>query len=431
MSSKFLCRFMAVKLVLLSGWLSFNSFAQESPSSLTAVVEEAVRSSSNLAAVKSRARALAELPSQQAALPDPRLSINLMNLPVDGFSFTQEAMTQFQVGISQALPFPGKLALRAEVAQFEAEAAASQIDETRLSLVRDVKLVWWNLFYLDRALEKLGQNKDLLTQFIRIAETRYEVGQGAQQDVLLAQLALSKLGDTAIRLNQLRENEVIRFNILLARPAESVVEIAAHQDTTLPLLRSRDALKDLALASQPTLRAQQQLTEAAQRRYLLSKKSSNPDFTLGAAYGLRRGDHPSGGSRADFASLMFSMNLPLYANDKQRRSVDQHNAAWMMEKHRLQDHHLQVIGKVMQVRADYQYAVQQVNLFKHEVIPQAQQTVEAMMAGYQVAKVDFQSLVTSQTRLYEYETQYWKAWSVAQQALARLEAAVGVEQIYE
>lgn len=84
--------------------------------SLEQAVAMALASNPSLAAIEARAQALATVPDQSGALPDPSLSLNLVNLPLDSFSFTQEAMTQFQIGISQVLPYPGKLALRSQMA---------------------------------------------------------------------------------------------------------------------------------------------------------------------------------------------------------------------------------------------------------------------------------------------------------------------------
>ncbi len=156
--------------------------------SLESAVAESLSANPGLAAIDARAQALAEIPDQSEALPDPVLSINLANLPLDSFSFTQEGMTQLQVGITQALPYPGKLALRSEAALHEAGAAVADVAEKRLQLVRDVKTVWWNIFYLDRALVVIAQNQILLAQFVNVAEVRYTVGRGLQQDILLAHL---------------------------------------------------------------------------------------------------------------------------------------------------------------------------------------------------------------------------------------------------
>jgi outer membrane protein TolC len=399
--------------------------------SLDEAVAQALSANPSLAAVRERATALAAIPDQAKALPDPRLSVNIVNLPLDTFSFTQEGMTQFQVGITQALPYPGKLALRSQIASLEAGAAQSDAAEVRLALVRDVRTVWWNLFYLDRALEVVARNQVLLKQIISVAETLYRVGQGRQQDILLAQLELSKLHDSAIQIQNMHENEVARLNVLLDRPVEPPIQLPQSVAEELPVLMGAEALQKRAVSSRPILVAQQGRMNAARGRVDLAKKEYVPDFQLGAVYGLRNGTDPDGGSRADMGSIMFSMNLPIYAGSKQDRAVDQRNAEWMQQKYQLQDQRNQVASQVRQAATDYQRAGERAQLFKQQIIPQASQTVDATLAGYQVGKVDFLSLLRSQTTLYDYDTQYWKAFSAANQALARLIAAVGEEKIYE
>lgn len=399
--------------------------------SLELALAEALSSNPGLAAIEARAEALAEIPGQAEALPDPSLSLNIVNLPLDSFSFTQEGMTQFQLGIAQALPYPGKLALRAQAASQEARAAGSEVQERRLLLLRDIKTVWWNLFYLERALEVVARNQILLGQFVNVAETRYQVGRGLQQDILLAQLELSKLRDNAIRIQNRRENEAARLNLLLARPPATNIELPTSVEEALPVLVNTVTLQQRAETARPSLTAQTERMGAARSRVDLAHKSYAPDFKIGAVYSLRRGNNLDGSSRADFGSFMFSMNLPLFTANKQDRAVDQRNSEWMQQKYWLHDQRNQVAMEVQQASNDYHRAGEQVQLFQHEIIPQAQQTVDAMLAGYQVGKVDFLNLVRSQTTLYDYETQYWKALSVANQALARLNAAVGEENVYE
>jgi len=212
--SSFLC-------LLLAGafMLSMTAAAAAQPLMLNAAVTKALAASPELAAMKARAQALVAISDQVETLPDPHLSINMLNLPLDSLSFSQEAMTQLQLGITQALPYPGKLALRAQVASQEADAVAAEVTEQRLQLVRAVKTVWWNIFYYDRALEVVARNEALLSQFVNVAETRYQVGRGLQQDILLAQLELSKLRDNTIRLQNRRENEATRLNVLLDEAA--------------------------------------------------------------------------------------------------------------------------------------------------------------------------------------------------------------------
>ncbi len=418
--------FLAVALTLNAGVVGAAEVL-----SLKRAVAEALESNPGLAAIEARAKALAEIPDQAGALPDPRLSINLVNLPLDSFSFTQEGMTQFQVGYVQSLPYPGKLGLRSEAASQEARAAEADVSERQLQLVRDVKTVWWNLYFMDRALEVIARNRVLLRQFVNVATTRYQVGQGLQQDILLAQLELSALSDNSIRIHNMRENEVARLNVLLDHPVAKNIELAVTVDEKLPALLDVETLQQRAERSRPSLAAQSERMGAARSRVDLAKKEYAPNFKLGAVYGLRSGSNPNGGSRADFGSIMFSMSLPVFSSSKQDRAVDQRNAEWLQKKYQLQDQRNRVASQVQQAMIDYRRMGERTKLFQQEIIPQARQTVDAMLAGYQVGKVDFLNLVRSQTTLYNYETQYWKALSAANQAVARLVAAIGEEKIYE
>lgn len=401
---------------------------------LASAVTQAVRDNPNLAKMQARWKAMEAIPSQVGTLPDPTVSFNSLNLPTDTFDTSQEAMTQLQMGISQSIPFPGKLGLKEEAAEFEAEAASNDIDETRLRLIRDVKSTWWVVFYLDRALEIVTANKELLRQFIEIAQTKYSVGKGLQQDVLLAQLELSQLLNQEIQLVGTRRNEKVRLNALLDRPANRSVRLPKDIDKELPNIISEPELYQLADSSRPLLAKQRNKISAADTRVELAEKNYYPDFGLGAFYGFRGGNNPSsqgGGSRADFLSLRLSMSVPLFIDSKQSKGVEQRTAERLQQTYILQDEWNQVRAQISVALADYERAREQFILFKSGIIPQARQTVASMLAGYQVNKVDFLNLIRSQVMLFNHETKYWRALVEAKQSLAKLIAAVGEEGVYE
>jgi len=384
-----------------------------------------------LAVMKARAEAFTTIPSQQGALPDPRLSLNMMNLPIDSFDFTQEGMTQLQVGFSQMLPFPGKLALREAVAEHESTAAHWQVEEVRLKLVRDVKTVWWNLYFTDRALEIVARNMELLRQFVDVAQTKYKVGKGLQQDVLLAQLELSKLHDQSINLRGLRRNQVAQLNTLLDQPTNSLLQLPQQIPETLVEIDDEKGLLVFAMKTRPMLSASQSKIDAARARLGLAKKGYSPDFKFDAVYGYRGGENTDGSNRADFLSLMFSMNLPIYTGARQNKVVDQRTSQVLQSQYQRDDAHSIVAAEVSRALADYQQSREQANLLKQGIIPQATQTVASMLAAYQVNKVDFLNLVRAQITLLNYETRYWKVLSQGNQALARLTAAVGKQNLFD
>jgi len=414
---------------------SVCAFAEEAPATrqvltLKAATEQAVRDNPDLAQMQARAQAMAAIPSQMGALPDPEISINAMSLPVNTFNVRQEDMTQLGAGISQSFPFPGKLSLREQAAAFEAEAATQNVTEVRWRLLSEVKTTWWMIFYLDRAIQLVDSNYALLRQFVDIARTKYEVGEGLQQDVLLAQLELSKLLDQQLVLNGMRRNAAASLNALLDKPANEELRLPDKADLQLPAIKQETQLYQQAETARAALEVNRQGINAAQSRLDLAKKDVLPDFNLGASYGARA-NTPAGDKRADLLSLNLSMNVPIFAAQKQAKAIDQRTSELMQEKYALQDQWNKVRTQISQSYNDYRRAKDQAVLFETGIVPQARQTVASMLAGYQVNKVDFLNLVRSQVTLFEYETQYWKAFTEANQALAQLSAAVGKEEIYE
>lgn len=426
-------------MMALVGLLLSISYAQsdETLSSSRLVVSEAVaialRDNPNLAEMQSRYAAMNEIPSQMGTLPDPMISLGAMNFPTDTFDRAQEPMTQLQLGISQAIPFPGKLALRREAAEHEAKAAGHSVEEVRLRLVRQVKHQWWQLYYMDRALETVERNKALLNQFIEVAKTKYETGKGLQQDVLLAQLELSKLIDQTIQLEAIRQQQAIRLNTLMDQPPGTVLVLPGTVDTKTPELASSEVLFATAENARPVLRQLATKIDAANARFSLAKRDRYPDFNVGVVYGERTGSNPlpRGGARSDFLSLMVGVKVPLYAGRKQSKAISQRRLEVQTRRYALLDQRGLVFSAIETAVTDYHRAKQQLILFQTGIVPQAEQTVQSMLSGYQVSEVDFLNLVRSQMTLFNYELQYWKSLSEAKQALAQLEAAVGQEAIYE
>lgn len=399
--------------------------------SLERAIAAALEDNPGLAQMRARAEASAAIPSQAGTLPDPWVSINAMNMPTDTFDFDQENMTQRQIGIAQMLPFPGKLALREKAAGFAAQAAAKNVDEARLLLVRNVTTTWWQLYDLDQSLRIVRRNQDLMRQFVKIAETKYSVGKGLQQDVLLAQLELSKLLDMELRLQGARRRENARLDALLALPADEPVRLPLAISKHMGDLASEKSLFERADQSRPSLKSQEFSIQAASTRVDLAKKDFYPDFKIGATYGLRSGHAPNGISRPDFLSIMFSMNLPLHTGRKLDKAVDQRESELIAQRYQLEDMRDKVHADISAAVADYRRAREQSRLFDKGIIPQARQTVESMLAGYQVNNVDFLNLVRAQITLYNFEISYWQKLTEAKQSLARIVAAVGEENIYE
>ncbi len=392
---------------------------------LDKAIEQALLGNPGLGEIKARAEAMAAIPSQEGTLPDPTLRFGALYLPTNSFSLQQSDFTMMEVGISQDIPFPGKLALREKIAEQEALAAADSVDEARLRLVREVKQSWWRLFYYDRALNLLDEAERFFQQLIDIAQAKYKVGKGTQQDVLLAQLELSRLKEEKLDLVSLSHGQSARINALLDREAETPVQIPAEAEFKLPVI-VESALHDKALQIRPLFAQHRKMLDAGLARVNLAQKGFYPDFTVGAFYDARQ-NTPSGQSRSDFASVQLSINVPIYADRKQAKAVDQRQSELLQAQYALQDDHRKIQAEIAAKAAEYQQTKEKLLLLEHEIIPQAQQAVNSLLAGYQVSQTDFTDLLRTQLSFFQYQTQYWQALTNTQQILAELSAEVGEE----
>lgn len=402
--------------------LSWTFALAAEPLPLRQAVEEAIAHNPKLKALRSEALAKRHRPSQVGALPDPQLFFKAMNLPTESFATGREPMIQLQVGIAQKFPFPGKLSLKERAALLEAAMAEQRFQEARLKTIAEVKRLWWQLFALDRSLQKLKEARTLLEQFLKVAETRYRVGKGLQQDVLLAQLELSRLADREVELRRRRRDLETRLNALLDRPADARVELPSRVRTSFPKKLDGKRLYREAGQRRPLLKIARLEIERAEALLKLAQRNLYPDITLSAAYGVRT-------EFRDFATFGIRLDLPVYAGQKQLKAISERAKEKESRYHGLREVWRQVTSEIEIALSDFEKARERLRLLETTLLPQARQTVAAMLAAYQVGKVDFLNLVRAELILLEHEIDYFKRLAEVQTALAKLAAAIGQEDI--
>lgn len=420
--------FAFVLIVAGAAVLSSAPRAQDKTASLSldAAISLALANNPSLAEIKARSDAMAAVTPQAGSLPDPTLSVEMLNLPADSFDVREDQMTMVDVGLSQTVPFPGKLALKEHAAGLEAEAALQTVEEARLRLVRDVKLRWWELFYLERTLEILDDTETSLRDVVRTVQARYRVGEAPQQDVLQAQLELSRLGEERLIHTAMHHREIARLNALLDRPPTTFFDLAYNEPEALPEVLDEERLDETAEQARPLLHQKRRAVDAAQTRVELAKKDYYPDLTFSAGYAFRD-RAPNGESRSDFVRFGVSLNLPVYAGRKQAKAVDQQQSEWLREKYALQDTLRKVQADIAATLSDYRRAKDHYALLRHEIIPLAEQTVASLRANFEVGKAGMADLLRATASLRNAEVQSWQAYAQARQALAKLTAAAGKE----
>ena len=392
---------------------------------VSVVVEEALQNNPEIKAAHRRVEARAARVPQARSLDDPMLGLGVSNLPTDSFDFDREDMTMREFMVSQTVPFPGKLRLRAKVASREEEIAREDLHEVENRVVAEVKKAFYEIYFVDRAVEITERNRTLLGEFAKIAETKYGVGTGIQQDVILAQVEVSKILDDLIRLEQERRTSAARLNTLLDRPPDSPVGQASGV-AQVPFTLDLAELEERALRNRPLLRALEREIARREAAHRLARLQYYPDFTLTFAYGQREG---GGLGRPDFVSAAATVNIPLYFRTKQDERVNETQAEIRRARRRYESQKNEMRFALGDFLARLRRDAQRLTLFSEAIIPQARQSLDSTISGYQVNKVDFLTLLNNQVTVFNFERDYYRVLADYQQALADLELAVG-ERFY-
>jgi outer membrane protein TolC len=390
---------------------------------LGALVAEALQNNPELRAAAKETEAARQRVRPAGALEDPMLEAGLLNVPVQSWRLNQEDMTMKMLGLSQKLPYPGKRALREQVAAKDVESVSYGLRETTNRIVRDVKLAYFDLALTGETIRQLQSNRLVLEQFLRIAEGRYANGQATQADVLKAQSQLGRMSEELLRMERERpvmEAELLRLLGRRENPAPIVAELPRIGDEAFSL----EALQQAALRERPQLLGLQSVIERSAKTLELARKESQPDFDLRLAYG-QRDRSQFGLPREDMVSLTVAMNLPVWRRDKIEPRIAEAQAMHdqTLEVQRAQQN--EVLAKLRQQVAIAEQSRKSVRMYETGILPQARLAVEASLSGYKVSRVDPLMLLDSQMTLFNYEINRAKELVNFNKALAEIELLTG------
>jgi outer membrane protein TolC len=357
------------------------------------------------------------LPAQ--TLPEPTIAFQTMGELIPPVLQRGDPSSARTISIEQEIPFPGKLGLKGRMAAMEAEAEWWNYEQTRRQVIADVKLAYYGLYLLHKSIEIIQKDRDLLQRFAQIAEARYRVGQGIQQDVLKAQVEVSKLIERLTVLEQRRGIAEALINNLLFRPPDTPLGKLAEVRRA-ELRHSLDELHQTARLSFPALKMQEREIDRHQYAVRLARKEFYPDFSLGFTYFNRT-------AVPEMYGLMFRAKIPLYFWRKQRPELESAAASLAGAQKQRESANALLFFKLKDGYLTATTSARLIDLYGTGVIPQATLSLESALAGYQVGKVDFLTLIDNLVTLLDYELKYYEVLVDYQKALAQLEPYVGVE----
>ena len=431
---RFAARVFCITMLLALAALASGSSAQntaaateehahpEPTTRLKDLLEEAEQNNPQIRAARQGWDAAKQVPSQVSTLPDPQFIAQQVNVgsPRPFAGYTNSDFAYLGIGVSQDIPYPGKLRLRGQIADRQADVTRQQYESVRRSILAQVESAYFQLAYLGQTLRILESDGQLLGQIEKAADARYRSGLGNQQDLLEAQLQQTKLL-SEITMHHLEVAKVeAQIKELLNRPQSSPdIETSDLPDT--PLAQSFDELLAAATSQNPDISGSKEMIEKQKLQVDLAHKDFYPDFNI--QYMWQRTDPAQ--YRA-YYMLSVGIRVPIYKNRKQRPELAQAEAE-LAQSH--SEAESQADEVAYQLRTAFDVAEKNTELLKiynDGLLPQARAEFQSGLAAYQNNRQEFQPLLASFLDVLKLDEEYWQSLAARETAIAQIEELTGL-----
>jgi outer membrane protein TolC len=300
------------------------------------------------------------------------------------------------------------------------EVASSELESVRQEVSVEVRKACADLKRNADEMKLHDRQTALLKEALAAVLAQYTTGRVPQADVLRAQMALTRMNEHLVELEEERDNARAQLNALLGRRPEDQVEIAGDyvSATALP---SMEELERTAIENRPELAALHKIVARSHDQELAARLNGKPDFTVGLGYMLM----PTGSASRSAYMAELTMNLPSLNRRRHDGESKQADAATAVSQADLEAQTNAVFLQIRQAQIEIVSAQKRVKLYRDTLLPQAEAAFKASAAAYGNNRAEFSTLVDSQNLLLDIQTAYYKASSAADAGIAELERAIG------
>ncbi len=387
---------------------------------LNAIVNEVCADNPQIKAAGNRVDAAKASIDYQKSLDPPLVAVESYQTPLASFPDPLRNYQEIDYSIQQMVPFPGKLSLSATVETSREEMLSRDKQSLEQSLVRDVKSAFFELYFIDRRLEIIADNRTIMKGFIEIARTQYEVGMGRQSDILRGQTELSTFSSDELILLQDRKSVEAMINALCnTEPSRSVPPLPTIQ----PLLVNYDpnTAARLAEANRPEFASLRSAISMQKNELIAARREFLPDFMV-------RGTYKQMSGIPDDWALMIGLTVPIapWSYGKYSAAAVRAAANEQASQREYENMKNMVLSQVQTALAKVASSQERIRLYITTVIPQARQTLQSTTDAYRTGKIDFLSLIDAHHIVRSSEQDYHMAVMNMLTGEAELEKAVGL-----
>ncbi len=326
--------------------------------------------------------------------------------------------------IAAEFPFPGVTTLRGDLVRTDIEIAEYDFAIVVRDTLTEVKKAYFDYAYVQDAIQITKENQNLLEQILNVATRKFEAGKSSYNNVIKARMALSKLSDSLITLEEQKTTITARLNMLLDRGPQAPLGRSEYAAIPIPE-RSIDTLYELAKSQRQEIERDRYRVERVRLAIALAEKMNRPDPTLGASYfedrsGLLVGAEPD---RGTFRPDPTQPNRPWFG--MQEAFIQEMRIRERQMEQALEEMINQTLYDVKTAHFSLDAARREIELYEKTLIPDARQSLEVAEVDYEGARIDFLDYLDAQRTLLEFNISLFNARRDFGKALAELERAVG------
>ncbi len=352
------------------------------------------------------------------ALDDPMLGYRGWGAPLSQPWNYNAAQNMFMV--SQTFPGFGKRGLRSNIARIDVTAAKAALENVRLDVRVQVRRAFYDLLRAQDELRIHDEHVAIARQAVDAARIKYTVGKVPQQDILKAQVALTRLAEHLIHFEKDADVARARLNTLVGRDPATPINVRG--DYGIPdHLPGTETLEKLALASRPDLAQAQAALEKSQQEQALASKAYTPDFTVAAGYMLM----PDGNDKRNRYMIEGTISLPWLNHRKHDSEIAEAKAKASEQEAELAALRNAAFGQIQEALAQVRAAKRLADVYHDALQPQAEATLRSTVIAYENDRTDFLNLLDSQTSVVDIDLAYFQALADFETQFADLELAVG------
>jgi len=342
-------------------------------------------------------------------IPDPKFTIAALNMPRSSSSLDETPMSGIALGISQTIPWPGKLKARKAVAQLQADNQEQNILYNENSITRLVKHFYYEYSYWTKAGQILDSNIGLIQFLSNIAETKYANGSGTAQDALRAHSTKARLENKKLFMTQMSQTALLNLGQLI----NDTFIVQSNLPPELP-----ESLINVLTNSKPKnphLKKAEIQTSIGKKKLALAKSGYYPNFTFGFDYQIRKAMPMDAVHGEDFVTVKAGLELPLWFFAKQNNETKAARLVLKAAQENYNSVQNQLAQQISTVRLAMTTLMKSLEQYKNSIRPQAKAVYEATRVAYEVGEIDFSDLLATQLDLFEIELEriellknYWQ-----------------------